>query len=133
MPLKLPFKRVCKKHLLPIVSRADDEREDLVCEKGHRCNGWLIVDSDNHWVGYGHKEESGEIFSISRPLPVHSKRSKVVENVTEEKPIPHRSCRYGHMAWDPFDDDGVTRYRCRTCQSNPFRRLKKEGKVKVVR
>jgi len=126
MPIRLPFKRVCTRHITPLSSNDTGDRETIRCEKGHNCNGWLIVDADDNWVGVGHKERDGEIFTVPRPLPNRAKEKKKL-------PIPHRSCVYGHMNWKEFvDKDGKTRYRCNTCQSQTFRKLKKKGLVKKV-
>jgi hypothetical protein len=126
MAIRLPFRRVCSRHLAPVYSDETGERETIKCEDGHNCNGWLIVDAEDNWVGVGHRERDGEIFTIPRPLPMKVKEKKKL-------PIPHRPCLYGHMNWTEFVDQfGKTRYRCKTCQTQTFRRLKKKGLVKKV-
>lgn len=128
MHIKLPLRRLCKKHILPIVSRIEGDREHLLCSKNHRCHGWLIVDAHNNWIGLGYREGEGEIFSIHRPLPVGLK-----DEGTEKLPIPLRPCKYGHLDWVRIKTSPKERYHCRVCNTQTFRKLKKEGKVNVVR
>ena len=126
MPLRLPLHRLCRRHLTPVTSNETGDREVIRCEKGHGCNGWLIVDSEDNWVGNGFKEQDGEVFVIPRELPSKTKEKPA------KRPIPHRPCLYGHMNWTPFDDKGKTRYRCLTCQTQTFRKLKKKGLVSKI-
>jgi hypothetical protein len=105
------------------------ERERIRCEKGHACNGWLIVDSGDNWVGNGFKEQDGEVFTIARSLPPKTREKPKRKRL----PIPLRTCLYGHMDWISFvDQSGATRYRCNTCQTRSFRKLKKKGLVRKI-
>ena len=120
MPIRLPFKRICPKHFTEIQSNRVGEREIISCDEGHNCNRWLVTDSESNWVGVGHKDKSGEIFPVVKPLPRGGSNSP-----------PYRPCKYGHMDWTVFKDKkaGKKRYRCRACQTKVFRELKKKGLV----
>ena len=112
MPIRLPFRRVCTRHHTPIKSNATGDRETIRCEEGHSCHSWLVVDAEDNWVGIGHRERTPK-----------SKKLR----------IPHRPCLYGHMNWKEFiDQNGKTRYRCKTCQTQTFRKLKKKGLVNRI-